>query len=92
MGMFVETATFVGTFFMIASNFFVQKTLRSFMIINLQIENQFKEQTEIFENLNIFLIYHLKKEQNVILCLRHLFLFLNNTIIFQIKVFIQKKI
>jgi hypothetical protein len=51
MGMFVETATFVGTFFMIASNFFVQKTLRSFMIINLQIENQFKEQTEIFENL-----------------------------------------
>jgi hypothetical protein len=39
MGMFVETATFVGTFFMIASNFFVQKTLRSFFIINLQMEN-----------------------------------------------------
>jgi hypothetical protein len=51
MGLFVEASTFVGTFFMIASNYFVQKTLRSFFIINLQMENQFKEQTEIFENL-----------------------------------------
>lgn len=37
---------------MITNNFFVQRTLRSFFINNLQIENQFKEQSDIFENLS----------------------------------------
>lgn len=51
MDAFFEASTFIYTIFLIFSNFFAQKTLRSFFIVNIQMENKYKEQTELFENL-----------------------------------------
>jgi len=39
MGIFAETSTFIVTLFCISSNFYIQRTLRSFLIINIQMEN-----------------------------------------------------
>ncbi len=39
MGIFAEASTFIVTLFGISGNFFIQKTLRSFLIMNIQMEN-----------------------------------------------------
>lgn len=66
MSYFIQASTFIGTFALIGSNYFIQKTLRTFFMFNLQIENQFKEQSDIFENLTDGAIIYKQEQQEPI--------------------------
>ena len=57
-GAFIEGATFISMVIIIIFNIQIQKTIRNFLIINIQIENLYKEQAVIFENLTDGAIIH----------------------------------
>lgn len=58
IGSFLEGAVIFAFIIFVLTNLYVQKTLRNFLVINIQIENLYKEQTVIFENLSDGAIIH----------------------------------
>ena len=66
IGYFIQISTFICSFAAIGCNYYIQKTLRTFFMFNLQIENLFKEQSDIFENLTDgAIIYKEEKHEKI---------------------------